>query len=175
MGYVISSPRIISNPRLPFVISKAKNRMSFSQTLSDVVNGAKKLEDFTNIIVSSAVEDVLLRVSRDYGLDFTKLVNDYKDDVLDKHALLGSGGTKCKGFTATNKPCGRKAVCRGYCRGHVEQGVAKQALDNKGVHYSTTTVKKGADEAILNVLSKKLGANVSVENHMVSKSDVFSL
>ena len=100
---------------------------------------------------------------------------DYKDDVLDKHALLGSGGTKCKGFTATNKPCGRKAVCRGYCRGHVEQGVAKQALDNKGVHYSTTTIKKGADEAILNVLSSKLGANVSVENHMVSKSDTFTV
>ena len=149
--------------------------MSFSKTLEDVVNGAKKLEDFTNIIVSSAVEDVLLRVSRDYGLDFTKLVTDYKDDVLDKHALLGSGGTKCKGFTATNKPCGRKAVCRGYCRGHVEQGVAKQALDNKGVHYSTTTIKKGADEAILNVLSSKLGANVSVEKHMVSKSDTFSV
>ena len=89
---------------------------------------------------------------------------DYKDDVLDKHALLGSGGTKCKGFTATNKPCGRKAVCRGYCRGHVEQGVAKQALDNKGTHYSTTTIKKGGDDAILNVLSSKLGANVSVEN-----------
>jgi len=89
--------------------------------------------------------------------------------------VLGSGGTKCKGFTATNKPCGRKAVCRGYCRGHVEQGVAKQALDNKGVHYSTTTIKKGADEAILNVLSNKLGANVSVENHMVSKSDTFTV
>ena len=165
----ISSPEIIS---IRFVLDK---QMSFTQTLTDVVNGAKKLEDFTNIIVSSAVEDVLLRVSRDYGLDFTKLVNDYKDDVLDKHALLGSGGTKCKGFTATNKPCGRKAVCRGYCRGHVEQGVAKQALDNKGVHYSTTTIKKGADEAILNVLENKLGANVSVENHMVSKSDTFTV
>lgn len=149
--------------------------MSFSKTLEDVVNGAKKLEDFTIIIVSSAVEDVLLRVSRDYGLDFTKLVTDYKDDVLDKHALLGSGGTKCKGFTTTNKPCGRKAVCKGYCRGHSDQGVVKQTLDNKGVHYCTTTFKKGADDDILNVLSSKLGANVSVENHMVSKSETFSV
>ncbi len=148
--------------------------MSFSQTLSDVVNGAKKLEDFTNIIVSSAVEDVLLRVSRDYGLDFTKLVNDYKDDVLDKHALLGSGSAKCKGFTTTNKPCGRKAVCKGYCRGHAEQGMAKQALDNKGVHYSMSAVKKGTEDSILNVL-RKLGADVSVENNMVSRSDTFSI
>ena len=148
--------------------------MSFSKTLEDVVNGAKKLEDFTNIIVSSAVEDVLLRVSRDYGLDFTKLVNDYKDDVLDKH-IFGAGGTKCRGFTTTNKPCGRKAVCKGYCRGHAEQGVAKQSLDNKGTHYSTTTIKKGGDDAILNVLGNKLGADVSVANHMVSKSDTFSI
>ena len=145
--------------------------MSFSKTLEDVVNGAKKLEDFTSIIVSSAVEDVLLRISRDYGLDFTKLVNDYKDDVLDKHALLGSGGTKCKGFTATNKPCGRRAICRGYCRGHAAQGATKETLDNKGVHYSTTTIKKGADEAILNVLNTKLGADVSAINHMISKFD----
>jgi hypothetical protein len=164
----ISSHGVIS---IRFATGK---QMSFTQTLTDVVNGAKKLEDFTNIIVSSAVEDVLLRVSRDYGLDFTKLVNDYKDDVLDKH-ISGTGGTKCKGFTTTNKPCGRKAVCKGYCRGHAEQGATKQALDNKGVHYSTTTIKKGADEAILNVLENKLGANVSVENHMISKSDTFTV
>jgi len=57
----------------------------------------------------------------------------------------------------------------------VEQGVAKQALDNKGTHYSTTTIKKGGDDAILNVLENKLGANVHTENHMVSKSDTFNV
>ena len=80
-----------------------------------------------------------------------------------------------QGFHGNEQALWEKAVCRGYCRGHVEQGVAKQALDNKGVHYSTTTIKKGADDAILNVLSSKLGANVSVENHMVSKSETFTV
>ena len=149
--------------------------MSFSQTLTDVVNGTRKLEDFANIIVSSSIEDVLLRVSRDYGLDFTKLVNDYKDDVLDKHALLlGSGGTKCKGFTTTNKPCGRKAVCRGYCRGHSAQAATNQNLDNKAVNYVTSSSKKGADDVLLHAL-EKLGANFVTENQMISKTDTFNV
>lgn len=148
---------------------------SFSKTLEDVVNGAKKLEEFTNIIVSSATEDVLLMVSRDYGLDFSKLVSDYKDDVIDKHVLLGSGNAKCRGVTTGKKPCGRKAVCKGYCRGHSDQGVVRNAKDNKSMYYTSTTVKKGADDAILNSL-KKLGADISMGTpRVISKSDVLSL
>jgi hypothetical protein len=147
--------------------------MTFSKTLEDVVNGARKLEDFTNTIVSSAIEDVLLRVSREYGLDFSKLVADYKDDVLDKHVLLGSGSATCRGITTTKKPCGRKAVCRGYCRGHSSQGATRDTLDKKGVYYSSMTFKKGADDTILNSL-KKLGAE-SIESRMISKCDALTL
>lgn len=148
---------------------------SFSKTLEDVVNGAKKLEEFTSIIVSSAIEDILLMVSRDYGLDFSKLVSDYKDDVIDKHVLLGSGNTKCKGMNASKKPCGRKAVCKGYCRGHSDQGVVRDTKDNKSMYYTSTTIKKGADDAILNSL-KKLGADISVGTlRVISKTDTLSL
>jgi len=143
--------------------------MSFSKTLEDVVNGAKKLEEFTNIIVTSAIEDVLLRVSRDYGLNFTKLVDDYKDDVLDNCTLVGSGNAKCKGFTTTKKPCGRRAVCNGYCRGHSDQGIEKHAKQRQAVSYVSAKSKKGDDPVIASLV--RLGADMTVENNMISKSD----
>ncbi|AAC96800.2 hypothetical protein PBCV1_A432R [Paramecium bursaria Chlorella virus 1] len=116
---------------------------SFLKTLSNVVNGAKAIEEFTGTIVGSAIEDVLLCVARDYGLNYTKLLEQYKDDILDKHALLGSGKAKCKGLTSTNKPCGRRAVCKGYCRGHADQCSKNETNDRKAIAYAVK--KKDTD------------------------------
>jgi hypothetical protein len=145
---------------------------SFLTTLSKVVNGAKAIEEFTSTIVGAAIEDVLLRVARDHGLDYSKLVDEYKDDVLDKHALLGTGNVKCKGFTDKKQPCGRRAVCRGYCRGHSSQGAERETKDRKGVSYVTKEIKKKTDEPVVNAL-KKLGSEiVPAADMMISKSDV---
>lgn len=143
---------------------------TFLSTLSQVVNGAKVLEEFTSVIVGGAIEDVLLRVARDHGLDYSKLVRDYKDDVLDKHALLATGNVRCKGFTEKNKPCGRRAACKGYCRAHSSQGVERETKDRKGVSYVSSETKKKTDEKIWDAL-KRLGATPSADM-IISKSDV---
>jgi hypothetical protein len=145
---------------------------SFLTTLSKVVNGAKAVEEFTSTIVGAAIEDVLLRVAKDHGLDYSKLVEEYKDDVLDKHALLGTGNVKCKGLTDKKQPCGRRAVCRGYCRGHSSQGADRETKDRKGVSYVSDKIKKKTDEPVVNAL-KKLGTDiVPAADMMISKSDV---
>ena len=141
---------------------------SFLKTLSNVVNGAKAIEEFTGTIVGSAIEDVLLCVARDYGLNYTKLLEQYKDDILDKHALLGSGKAKCKGLTGTNKPCGRRAVCKGYCRGHADQCSKNETNDRKAIAYA---VKKKDTDPILKTL-QSIGSHITpVNEHMVSKCD----
>ncbi|ABU44080.1 hypothetical protein PBCVNY2B_602R [Paramecium bursaria Chlorella virus NY2B] len=140
----------------------------FTKTLSNVVNGVKALEDFTGIIIGAAIEDVLLCVARDYGLNYSKLVEQYKYDILDKHALVGSTKSKCKGFTSTDKPCGRRAVCRGYCRGHADQGVTRELNDRKAVDYA---VKKKNTDPILKTL-ESIGAHITpVNEFMISKCD----
>jgi len=143
---------------------------SFLKTLSNVVNGAKALEDFTGTIVGSAIEDVLLCVARDYGLNYTKLLDQYKDDILDKHALLGAGKAKCKGLTGANKPCGRRAVCKGYCRGHADQCVKNETNDRKAAAYAT--VKKKDADPVLKTL-QSIGAQITpVNEFMISKCDM---
>ena len=143
---------------------------SFLTTLSHVVNGVKALEEFTSVIVGGAVEDVLLRVAREYGLDYSKLVRDHKDDVLDKHALLATGTAKCKGLTEKKQPCGRRAACKGYCRAHSSQGVERETNDRKGISYVSNETKKKTDDRILAAL-KRLGAIIPTDM-IISKSDV---
>jgi hypothetical protein len=108
----------------------------FVVALTEAVNGVKKLEESASIIVSAAVDDLLLRIAKDHKLDFSKLVADYKDDIVETHTVLATEKQTCRGHTATKKPCSRQAVAGGYCRAHATQGIAKKELDTKGVDYA---------------------------------------
>lgn len=92
---------------------------TFTKTLHSVLAGTRTLEDFGRVLVSSAVEDALLCVARDYGHDYGVLLKRYKDDVVGRHA---SGSlnerTTCTATTRSGKPCGRRAVLHGCCQQH---------------------------------------------------------
>ena len=142
---------------------------SFLTTLANVVNGAKALEDFTGAIVGAAIEDVLLCVARDYGLNYSKMVDEYKDAVLDKHTLAGTGNAKCKGRTLANKPCGKRAVCRGYCRAHSSQQTDNEKNERRAVAY---TIKKKTDDPVVNVLKSLDAEIVPSSSYMISKINI---
>lgn len=117
---------------------------SFVRALAAVVQGTRQLEDFATTLLTSAVEDVLLCVARDYGHDYSVLVQRYRDAIVDRHAATGSSGT-CTGKTATGKPCSRKAVCKGYCRGHASQLEEEESKRRKTVAYKNAVKSTRAD------------------------------
>ena len=125
---------------------------SFLNTLTAAVNGVVKLEECARSIASDCLDDVLLRISQDYNLDFTKLVEQYKEDVVERHATMAVERQVCRGHTLTNKPCTRSAVSGGYCRSHIQQGDVKKTLDNQSVNYSDKQIAKKRD----NVIAKNL-------------------
>lgn len=126
---------------------------SFVRALTAVVQGTKQLEDFATTLLTSAVEDVLLCIARDYGHDYSVLVQKYRDPIVDRHASSGASGTMiCAGKTTSGKPCSKKAVCRGYCRGHSTQFEEEESKRRKTVAYRNA-VKMSKAEGIGGVLN----------------------
>ena len=144
----------------------------FINALVDATNGVKKLEECAGIIVSAAVDDLLLRVAQDYNLDFSKLVSEYKDNIVEAHTVLATGKQVCKGHTIKNKPCSRQAVSGGYCRGHMEQGIAKAELDKRGVSYATSLAAKKEQQPLAVSLKRLDISTPDPKVFKVSKTEV---
>ena len=100
---------------------------TFTKTLHSVLAGTRSLEDFGRVLVTSAVEDALLCVARDYGYDYGVLLKKYKEEVVQRHA---SGSlaerTLCSGRTRSGKACGRRAVLHGCCQQHAVEAAQRQ-------------------------------------------------
>ena len=144
----------------------------FVIALTEAVNGVKKLEECAGIIVSAAVDDLLLRIARDYNLDFSKLVTDYKDDIVEAHTVLATGKQACKGLTIKKNNCSRQAVAGGYCRAHAQQGIDKKELDKKGVDYAISQTTKKEQDPIAVALKRLDIQPEDPRVFKVSKSDV---
>jgi hypothetical protein len=125
---------------------------SFVRALAAVVQGTRQLEDFATTLLTSAVEDVLLCVARDYGHDYSVLVQKYRDSIVDRHASSGSSAATCAGKTTSGKSCSRKAVCRGYCRGHASQFEEEESKRRKTVAYRNA-VKSSKTDGLGGVLT----------------------
>lgn len=99
---------------------------SFTKTLQSVLSGTRGLEELAGVLVSSAVEDALLCVARDYGLDYGVLLKKYRGEVVGRH-VSGCLGAKvlCSGTTKGGKPCGRRAVLHGCCQQHAVEAAQK--------------------------------------------------
>ena len=100
---------------------------AFTKTLHSVLAGTRSLEEFGRVLVTSAVEDALLCVSRDYGYDYGVLLKKCRRMVVDRHTsgslaerILSAG--KTKGGTA----CGRRAVLHGCCQQHAVEAAQRQ-------------------------------------------------
>lgn len=147
---------------------------SFLKALTDAVNGVVKLEECAKNIVGDCLDDVLLRISQDYNLDFTKLVEHYKCDVIERHATMSVERQICKGKTTANKPCSRFAVSGGYCRAHICQGDKIKELNNKGTEYSEKIIAKKQDNVIAkNFTSMDIQLNTSFKCSKQNSIDFF--
>lgn len=124
---------------------------TFLKTLQSVVTGARQLEEFSNVLVSAAVEDALLCVARDYGHDYTLLLRRYKDEVVRRHAA-GSlkEKTQCRGTTAKGaKPCLRRAQLHGYCMPHALQLAEEEAKRRKVEAYKASVPRREPEGALV--------------------------
>lgn len=107
----------------------------FLRTLTAVVQGTRSLEEFSSVLVSAAIEDTLLCVARDYGHEYSAMIEAYRDAITQRHANAGMTTGVCLGRNANGKACGRKAVCRGYCKIHVTQGEEEDLKRRKTAAY----------------------------------------
>lgn len=114
----------------------------FLKTLQSVISGARSLEEFTHVLVSSAVEDTLLCVARDYGHDFSVMLKKYKDEVARRHAGGTGERAACAGTTKGGKKCTKKAILHGYCQQHAVQAAEEAAKRRKVEAYAAKPVER---------------------------------
>jgi len=126
---------------------------TFLKTLQSVVTGARQLEEFSGVLVTSAVEDALLCVARDYGHDYSALLKRYKDEVVRRHA---SGAltekTQCRGTTKGGKQCTRRAQLHGYCQNHAAQMVKEEADRRKVEAYRASVPQRDPEGLLVELL-----------------------
>jgi hypothetical protein len=92
------------------------------RTLTGIASGTVQVTDFSRVMLSAAVEDVLFHVAADYRLNYKTLVDKYRDDVVTRHLDDGTAGQgACQGTTKTGKPCTKRPHVNGYCTLHLEQ------------------------------------------------------
>lgn len=122
---------------------------TFLKTLQSVLTGARQAEEFCHVVVTSATEDALLCVARDFGHDYGLLLKRYRDEVVARHAS-GSRveGLQCRGTTRTGKPCPKRALHQGYCQLHARDMVKEQNKQRRVGAYAAAipTASKYAPE-----------------------------
>jgi hypothetical protein len=138
------------------------SRDPFVSALTSVVDGTRRLEDFARVVIAGAVEDALLRVSRDHDLDYSAMVDAHLDDVVDRHSRAGGDGAcgQCNGTTAAGKRCPRRGAVRGYCRAHAEQlALADKLTAGTEAYQASQRAKKAGPDPVALALTK-VGAEV---------------
>ncbi len=99
----------------------AENR-GLLKALQAVATGSLQVAEFTPVILSKALDELLFQISKDYDIDYKELKDKYKQPIIDKHATLPVVEPKCKAFTKkTKKPCNKYPVLNGYCSVHAEE------------------------------------------------------
>lgn len=131
----------------PAAAAEPQRLSTLLRTLESVISGAEAAQDVCRIVVSSAIEDVLLRVSQQHGLSYSALVAEHRDAVVGAHCSLHAGMVareKCRGKTRDNKPCRHYAQINGYCKVHADQGVAEDAKRRRVEAYRATIAAPSA-------------------------------
>ncbi len=122
---------------------------AFHRTLQSVLTGTRQLEDMCRVLVSSAVEDALLCVSRDYGHEYSALLARYKDDVVSRH-ISGSltAQTTCRGHLKNGKACTKRALVGGYCHQHAVQ-MTEEATKKRKVEAYRASARPSREKDLL--------------------------
>lgn len=149
---------------------------TFLKTLHSVVAGARQLEEFAGVLVSSAVEDALLCVARDYGHDYAALLKRYRDEVVRRHAAgTLSQRTQCRGTTKGGKQCGKRAQLQGYCAQHAAQLVADAAERRRVEAYRAGVVQRDANAPLVELLAGAATPTDAFTVSLMTHQDAFSV
>ena len=132
------------------------------KALNAVAAGTMQVQDFSRVVVAAAVEDTLLRVSQDYGLNYKELLARYKEDVVTHHVTLAAvastqgAGAGCQGLTRTGKGCQKRAQIAGFCLSHADQWSSDETKKRCVEAYRhQVTTKKDATAALVQELNSK--------------------
>lgn len=103
------------------------NPPALVRALTQVVSGAVQVQDFMRVVVTGAVEDTLMAVAADHGLDYSQLVARHRDALVARHTGGCSDNLTCRGLNARGNRCGKRAVVNGMCQAHAEQECEEQS------------------------------------------------
>jgi hypothetical protein len=113
--------------------------MAFQETLARVVDGTLAVSDYLKTALENALVDVLLCVAKDHSLEYTQLVDEYVDDIVEKHtSVVNPTFGRCKGETIHGKFCMNPAGGTGYCRRHLKQMATKKQKSSRVGSYAET-------------------------------------
>ena len=101
-------------------MAAAENR-GLLKALQAVASGSLQVAEFTPVVLSKAVDELLFQISKDYEIDYKELKDKYKQPIIDKHATMPAVELRCKAFTKRGKPCTRYPVLNGYCSAHADE------------------------------------------------------
>lgn len=109
-------------------LANAQQPSGLVRALNAIVSGATQVQDFATVVIAAAVEDVLLQVSRDHGLNYKDLVARYKDGTVRRHASLAvvASGT-CTAMSRAGKQCTKRAQLGTLCAAHAGQWNADES------------------------------------------------
>jgi hypothetical protein len=112
---------------------------AFAEQMILFLRTVSRVEGLADTLVRGAVRDVLLRVSRDYGIDYAYLLNSYEESIVDEHAHLPTKYQQCKApleKRSKNKVCSSMATHGDYCARHKHLGLTKDVKKKRLQAYS---------------------------------------
>lgn len=99
------------------------------RAVKSVLTGVRQAEEVAAVLVGGAVDEVLLCVARDYGLNYSTLTKRYRAAIVRKHAGDADGAVPtCSGTNKDGSRCRQKGTLQGYCKAHINQLIQATAV-----------------------------------------------
>lgn len=120
----------------------------FQRAMVDVMTGARHAHELAQVLATEAVEMTLARVASDYPLDYSTLVQKYRDEVVAaccKEFDAPRETDACAATTKGGKPCGRHAVGAGFCARHLETWQKQRAAQRRAEQYAASLAAASPD------------------------------
>ena len=97
---------------------------TLAKALSEFISGVSHIESLAEALITASVDDVLRRISRDYGIDHKQLVTRYLADVVHTHSTAARPevDVQCASASRNGQRCTKRAVLGGFCLRHVSSG-----------------------------------------------------
>ena len=112
----------------------------FAQKLLDLLTASTAVGDFVRLVVTEAVESLLLKIARDHALDYRQLLDRYRTDTVNAHTRIAdeSNVGACVDTTRAGARCSRRGIFDGRCARHADQHAEQLARARRLEAYRDT-------------------------------------